>query len=196
MSNKKNTNKRMVGTKRYIDELSKNYSKLNIVRIDLSYKKPHSDTVTLEDANKDLNHMFNNMRSKPSIFKDKIGYVCKKEYTKGKGVHFHAMFIYDGQKIQNSTYKAKQIGEYWEQLTDEKGSHHNCHFNVYKRKGVGMLDHRDSEKRKVLDEDVISYLCKDDEKQDIKPIKKSKKDRAFIRGTISKSKGNLGRPRD
>ena len=193
MANKKNTNKREKSTKQYIDALSKEYSKLNMVRIDLGYKKPHSDKMTLEDANKDLNHMFNNMRSKSSIFKDKVGYVCKKEYTKDKGVHFHALIIYDGQKVKNDMHKAKQIGGYWEQITKEKGSYHNCNQNKYKRKGVGMLDHRDSEKRKILDEDVISYLCKDE--QDIKPIKKNKKDRAFIRGTIPKSKGNVGRPR-
>jgi hypothetical protein len=56
-----------------------------------------------------------------------------------------------------------------------------------------MLDHRDSDKRKILDEKVIDYLCKDD--QDIDPIKGSKKDRAFTRGTITKNKEKLGRPR-
>lgn len=194
MINNKNSNKRIESTKKYIDKLTDEYSKLNIVRIDLSYKKPHSDNMTLEDANKDLNHMFNNMRSKPSIFKDKIGFVCKREYTKDKGVHFHAIIIYDGQKVQKDVHKAKQIGEYWEQVTKKKGSYHNCNQNKYKRNGVGMLDHRDRDKRKILDEDVIAYLCKDE--QDIEPIKKNKKDRAFTRGTIPKSKGNIGRPRD
>ena len=56
-----------------------------------------------------------------------------------------------------------------------------------------MLDHRDSDKRKILDEDVISYLCKDE--QDIEPIKGNKKARAFTRGTLPKNKGKLGRPR-
>ena len=196
MSNRKNTNKRIESTKEYMDELSKKYSKLNIVRVDLSYKKPHSDNMTLEDANKDLNRMFNNMRSKPSIFKDKVGYVCKKEYTKDKGVHFHVIIIFNGQKVQQSAFKGKQIGEYWEQVTQDRGSFHNCHYNKYARNGIGMLDHTDKDKRKMLDEDVISYLCKDDEKQDIKSIKKNKKDRAFTRGTIPKSKGNMGRPRN
>ena len=189
----KNSNKRIESSNKYIDELSKKYSKLNIVRIDFSYQKPYSNTLTLEEANRDLNHMFSNMRSKPSIFKDKVGYMCKREYTEDKGIHFHAIFIYDGQKVQKDAYKAKQIGEYWEQVTNGRGCYHNCHLNEYKRNGIGMIDHTDSEKRKILEEDVIAYLCKDE--QSVEPIKKKTKDRAFTRGTLPKSKGNMGRPR-
>ena len=193
MANKTKVNKRIESTIQYIDELSKVYSKLNIVRVDLAYKKPHSTNVTLEDANKDFSHMLNNMRSKPKVFKDAVGYMCKREYTEDKGIHFHAIIIYDGQKVQKDTFKAEQIGKYWEQLTGEKGSYHNCHRNKYDKNGIGMLDHRDREKRKILDEKVISYLCKDE--QAIETIKKNKKTRAFTRGTIPKSKGNGGRPR-
>ena len=191
---KKKTNKRLDSTKEYIDALSEDYSKLNIVRVDLAYKKPHSDNVTLEEATVDLDRMFNNMRSKPSIFKDKVGYVCKREFTKDRGVHFHTIFIYDGQKVLKDSFKAEQIGKYWEQLTEDKGSFHNCHRNKYERSGIGILDHRDSDKRKVLDEDVITYLCKDEQR--IVPAEENKNARAFTRGAIPKSKGKIGRPRD
>ena len=193
MSNTKNITKRIESTIKYIDELSKEYSKLNILRVDLAYKKPYSENITLEEANKELDQMFNNMRSKPTIFKEKIGYVCKREYTEDKGVHFHAIFIYDGQKVQKDAFKAQQIGEYWESITKGKGSFHNCNRNDYKREGIGMIDHKDSEKRKILDEDVIPYLCKDI--QGIEPIKGDKKVKAFTRGTLPKSKGRIGRPR-
>lgn len=192
-TNTKNYNKRMTGTTKYIDDLQEQNSKLLVVRVDLGYKKPHSDDMTLEETNNDLNRMFNNMRTKLSIFKDKVGYVCKKEYTEDRGVHMHTLFIYDGQQIQKGAFKADQIGEYWQQITEGKGSYHNCHRNEYARDGIGILDHRDSDKRKVLDEDVISYLCKDD--QDIAPLKKNKNDRAFTRGTLPKKKGKTGRPR-
>lgn len=194
MTNHKNVTKRIESTKKYIDELQKKYSKLNIVRVDLAYKKPHSDNVTLEEANNHSSHMLNNRRSKPNVFKDQIGYVFKKEFTEDKGVHIHALFIYDGQKVQNGTFKAEQIGKYWEnEITQGEGSYHNCHRNKYKNNGVGIIDHKDSDKRKILDEQVIAYLCKDD--QDISPVKESKKDRAFTRGIITKRKEKLGRPR-
>ena len=114
MSKRNNSNKRVDSTIEYIDDLSDEFSKLNIVRVDLSYKKPYSDTMSLEDVNKDLDRMANNMRSKPTIFKHKIGHVLKREYTEDKGVHLHAMFIFEGQKVKSDTYKADEIGKYWE----------------------------------------------------------------------------------
>ena len=53
----KKTNQRLESTKKYIDDLSKNYSRLNIVRVDLGYKKEHKDNVTLEEANKNFKTM-------------------------------------------------------------------------------------------------------------------------------------------
>jgi hypothetical protein len=185
----------MESTKQYLDSLQEKYSKLNVVRVDLGYKKPHSKNITLDEVNEDFNHMLNNRRSKPSIFKDQVGYICKKEYTEDRGVHLHAVFLYDGQKVQKDSFKAEQIGEYWQQITDNKGSYHNCNRNKYEQSGIGMLDHRDSEKRNVLDDNVLSYLCKDE--QDIEAVKdNSKVDRAFTRGTISGGKVKIGRPRE
>jgi hypothetical protein len=200
MADKKKVNKRIASTKAYVDTLSENYSKLNVVRVDLAYAKDDNGqvSISLDEANRDFNHMMNNRRGKPSIFKDQVGCIIKKEYTEEKGVHFHAAFFFDGNKVQNDYYKGKQIGEYWKQLTQEKrGSYYNCNQDKksYKELGIGMLDYRDEDKREILDSKVISYLCKDDH-QDIQPIKNNDKDRAFVRGTMPKSKGNLGRPRD
>ncbi len=58
-----------------------------------------------------------------------------------------------------------------------------------------MLNHTDTEKREMVDKYVISYLHKDDDKQSLEPVKNNKNDRAFVRGTMPKSKGKVGRPR-
>jgi len=199
MSNVKKVSKREESAKQYLDALQERYSKLCIVRLDLGYKKDKESKkveVSLEEANNDYNHMMNNKRSKPTIFKDQVGQLCLKEFTPDKGVHYHTVFIYDGNKVQKGTYKADQIGQYWRQITKEKGSYHNCHRNTYKYKGLGVLDYKDTEKRKVVDDKVIHYLLKDDDKQSISAIKSDKKmDRAFTRGTLPKSKDNKGRPR-
>jgi len=196
MSNKKLENKRLQSTKKYLDNLQERYSKLNIIRNDLYYDKQFSKDITLEEANKDLERLFNNTRSKPTIFKNIVGHVVKREYTKDKGVHIHALFIFDGQKVHKDKLKAKQIGEYWsKEITKSKGAYHNCNMNEYKQSGVGILDYKDENKREILDEMVISYLCKDEQKiEDIK-IDSKKKDRSFTRGIISKKKSNSGRPR-
>ena len=190
-------NKREISAKRYIDKLQDRNSKLNVVRIDLGYKKPYSDSVTLDDVNKHIKKITSDTRSKPSIFEHKVGYIAKKEYTKDKGVHIHAVYFFDGQKVKNGAYKAKQIGEYWiESVTGGKGTYHNCNLNaddIYgDNNALGILDHSDTEKREKLDQ-AISYLHK--EEQDIAPIKKSKGDRAFVRGIMPKTKNNKGRPR-
>jgi len=198
MSNVKKVNKREASAKEYLDALQERHSKLCIVRVDLGYKKDKQSKkvdVSLDEATNDYNHMMNNKRSKPSIFKDQVGQLCLKEYTPDKGVHFHTVFIYDGNKVQHGAFKAQQICEYWGEVTKSKGSGHNCHRNKYKNNGLGILDYKDTEKRKIVDENVINYLFKDDDKQSISAIESDKKIKAFTRGTLPKSKDNKGRPR-
>jgi len=191
MSNIAKVDKRTQSNKKYMDALQEQYSKLNIIRVDLGYKK--NSEVTLEEANKDLNRLLSNRRGKPSIFEHNVGYSCKKEYTEDKGVHIHAFFMFDGQKVQKSSYKAEQIRKYWnDEITGEKGVSHNCHRNEYKENGIGMLEHNDTQKREYLD-NAMAYLSKDE--QSIEAVSGKKKERAFIRGTIPKKKGSVGRPR-
>ena len=191
----KKTNQRLESTKKYIDDLSKNYSRLNIVRVDLGYKKEHKDNVTLEEANKNFKTMLNNKRSKPTIFDGMVGYVAKKELGEDKGVHIHMLAIYDGQKVREDITKGTQIGEYWnDNITKGNGVFHNCNQNNYKDyKAVGIIEHNDKNKRKILDEKVLTYLCKD--LQSVDSLKTNTKDRTFTRGIAPKHKSNAGRPR-
>lgn len=197
MDNKQKVNKREESTRLYMDALQDNNSKLCIVRVDLGYKKDDKGNVyiSLDEANKDFKHMMDNKRGKPSIFKHQVGQMCLKEYTPNKGVHFHTVFVFNGNKVQKDAYMGDEIGKYWNEVTNDKGSHFNCNRQKYKYKGVGMLNHTDTEKREIFDKHVVSYLCKDDDKQDLSPVKNNKKDRAFTRGIMPKIKSNIGRPR-
>lgn len=76
-------------------------------------------------------------------------------------------------------------------ITKGKGSYYNCNKNKYPEHGIGMLDHTDIKKRRNLDK-AIAYLCKDE--QEISTLS-GKKERSFVRGTMPKSKSNVGRPR-
>ncbi|WP_151948797.1 YagK/YfjJ domain-containing protein [Aliarcobacter butzleri] len=194
INNNKKTNRRLESTKKYIDDLSKKYSKLNIVRVDLGYTKEDSKSITFEDASKDLNKMLNNTRSKPTVFGEMVGYITKKELGEEKGVHIHVAIIYNGNIVREDITKAQQIGEYWKNnITKGKGVFHNCSKNEYKNKAVGVIDYKDKEKRKIFDEKVLTYLCKDE--QSIDSLKTNIKDRAFTRGIAPKKKSNAGRPR-
>lgn len=193
MLNNKKARKRQTSNKDYLDALQANHSKLCVVRVDLSYKKPYSEEITLDEANNDLQRLLNNRRSKPKIFEHNVGYTIKKEFTKDKGVHLHGVFMFDGQKVQKDAYMADEIGKYWnEQITKGKGSCYNCNRNQYPDHGIGMLEHNDIEKRKYLDK-AIAYLSKDEQHID---SLSDKKERSFVRGTIPKGKGNIGRPRN
>ena len=193
MLENKKTRRRQNSNKAYIDALQENYSKINVIRVDIAYKKPYSEEMTVDDATKDLNRLLNNRRSKPTIFEDNIGYVIKKEHTEDKGVHFHAFFMFDGQKVLKDAHKADEIGNYFvNDITKGKGTYYNCNRNNYPEHGIGMLDHRDTEKRTHLDK-AMAYLSKDEQHID---SLSDKKERSFVRGTMPKRKGNVGRPRN
>ena len=157
-------------------------------------EKEDSKSITFEDASKDLNKMLNNTRSKPTVFGEMVGYIAKKEIGEDKGVHIHVAIIYNGNIVREDITKAQQIGEYWKNnITKGKGVFHNCSKNEYKNKAVGVIDYKDEEKRKIFDEKVLTYLCKDE--QSIDSLKTNIKDRAFTRGIAKKIKSNAGRPR-
>lgn len=189
-----NYNNRKDSAEKYINALSDNYSKLCVVRVDLAYKKPHSNSLKLDDAIKDINRLKNNRRGKPSVFENNVGYIIKSEHTEDKGMHCHAIFFYDGNKVSKDIFKAKQIGEYWNStITNGKGTYHNCNMNNYDKNGIGMIDYKDKKKIDICKDEVISYLCKDE--QDIARVESSKNYKSFIRGIMPKPKSNAGRPR-
>ena len=185
--------KRQASNEKYIDALQEKYSKICVVRDDFGYKKDENNevNVTLEEANKDINRLLNNRRNN-SIFDNMTGYIFKIEDGEDKGVHIHALFFFDGNKLQNGKFKGEQLGQCWKKITNGKGSYHNCNRNNYKENATGILDYRDTEKRRNLDK-AMAYLAKDN--QSIDALKGNEKDRAIRRGTVPKEKSNKGRPR-
>ncbi len=197
MDESRNSKHMIKSTATYIDQLLENHSKIQVIRLDLSYTKEHAREASLEDINQDLKHLLNNRRTKPSIFENMVGYIAKREYTEDKGPHIHSIFIYDGQKISKDAYKGDQIGEYWKnEITEGKGIFHNCNREKHKYAecALGMIDHTDDAKRTVLKENAIAYLCK--EEQSIDPVKQTGRERSFTRGVSPKRKSNAGRPRE
>ena len=191
----KKSKRRQDSNEKYVDALQEKYSKLCVVRLDLGYKKDETNKVdiTLEKANKDINRLLNNRRNN-STFDNNVGYVLKTEYGENRDIHFHSYFFYDGQKVQKDMIKGEDIGKYWsENITNKQGTYYNCNRNDYKNNhAVGILDYRDTEKRRKLDI-AMAYLVKGE--QSIDALKENEKDRSIRRGTIPKNKGNIGRPR-
>lgn len=196
MSDSRNSKRMIESTTKYLNEIFENTSKIQAIRVDLGYKKEHAIKASLDDINKDLAHLLNNRRTKPSIFEDMIGYIAKREYTDDKGPHVHGFFFYDGHKIKKDAFKGDQIGKYWNnEITSGKGIYHNCNRNKgkYPASALGMINHTDETKRTVLNEKALGYLCKAE--QSIDPIKQTGHERSFTRGIAPRKKGNAGRPR-
>lgn len=188
------TKKRLKSTEDYVNGLFDIHSKINALRFDVGYTKKYSSDMTSENLNNDINHMFNNMRSK-TLFDSKVGFIVKREEGEEKGVHAHVILLYNGQELQKGAHLVDKIGEYWNNnITQGRGTYHNCHRNKYEKNGIGMIDHKDTKKRKMLLENVTSYLCKDE--QVTKSGSDDKINKSFTRGTLPKKIGNKGRPRD
>lgn len=196
MNESRNSQRMMESTATYIDDLFDIYSKMDFIRLDLSYTKEHAREASLEDINQDLTHLLNNRRTKPSIFKNMVGHIFKKEFTEDKGPHIHSLFIFDGQKVRKDEFIGEKIGKYWKnEITDGKGIYYNCNRekDKYAFCALGTIDHTDDAKRTVLKEKAIAYLCK--EEQSVGPIKQSGNERSFTRGIAPRKMSNAGRPR-
>lgn len=151
--------KELVG---YIDALFVRYSRLLVVRLDLSYSKENCD-VTQADAARDRKRLFENARSN-NLFANMVGWVWKLEHGPMKGFHYHMLFFFDGSKVQQGIKIAWLIGQYWvDVVTKGRGLYYNCNrdYSYYKWCGVGMVSHSDEQAREGL-RNAVLYLTKTD----------------------------------
>lgn len=196
---KEKFNRRYRQVQLYIDALINCKSRLLVLRIDLGYHKEIAHNTSAEQAMADLNHLMNNRRGNPRLFGDMVGYIRKTEWSAEKGIHFHMIIFFDGQQRQKDTYWTQAIGEYWQQVTGLRGVYWNCNDkrnNDYVRYGIGMVEHHDLEKRKILLEDVAKYLTKV-EQQPPQYYSASGRDRLFAMGAMPKERtSDAGRPRE
>lgn len=149
---------------KYVRKLFAARTPLNVIRIDLSYKK---DTqIGIQELIRDLKHLHTNMRHKPKLFKGLLGHVEKIEYGLSKGLHVHVLFFFSSERRANAdVYLAEQIGRYWvDQITEGKGHYWNVnankkHFEIMGRLGIGEIHAHDEKAINNLCY-IITYMCK------------------------------------
>jgi len=147
----------------YVDALFERYSRLLVVRVDLSYQKQHAQT-TQAEAKGDREHLLQNTRSN-KLFDDMVGYIWKLEHGAEKGFHYHMIFFFDGSKVRQDITKALLIGQYWTNVvTKGRGLYYNCNADKsrYKSCGIGMVHNADSLMRDSLTSLAVPYLTKAD----------------------------------
>ena len=185
----------------YINQLFEQRSKLLVLRIDLGYHKITQPRLTMEDIEqdylhirKDFKHLLDNRRSNKR-FEHLLGYAWKLEFAVRRGFHIHALFFFDGAKVREDIVLAKWIGDYWvKTITDDNGVYFNCNGKKrkYKRCGIGMIKHFDTEMRANLEQYVSSYLVKPDY---YAKLNAPFIERTFGKGEITTVKDTRGRPR-
>lgn len=177
----------------YIDAIVQTKSRIDVVRVDLSYKKDYRDQITLEKFDSDINRLYSNQRSN-SLYSNIVGYINKLEQGENNHLHAHVIFFIDGQrsKAQTATKIANGIGDYWDKvITKGKGCHYNCNMGQYRKDGLGRIEYSDTIKIQTLKENVLPYFCKDEQSVFTSSDKNIK---ALRRGVMPKQT-NMGRPR-
>lgn len=152
--------------------------------------------VALEEVQRDRERLFANMKGKPSLFKHLVGYVWRIECSPRAGYHIHLALFFDGSRVQHHEWLAQEIGNYWNQLTHGRGRFHNCNLAWKKNApnyGIGVINHDETEKRHLLVDNVLTYLCKDSQLVQITPHPRCK---LFGSGFVHRAKAKKrGRPR-
>ena len=157
-----------------IDSSLKLDSRVAVIRLDLSYQDGKGSANRL---NSDLNKLRLNARSKPSIFKNQIGYIIKLEKGYNDNYHAHALFTFRGHEVKNHKYKAEQLGKYWQEVITKE----------YDKNCLGVIERSNVDDVEALKENVLGYLCKDE--QSIKNSNGSdKKIKEFRCSAVAKKK--------
>jgi hypothetical protein len=168
----------------YLDALFKHRDKrLLVIRVDFSYRHDIAKSITVEQAKLDLEHFLNNRRGNKKLFEHWAGYIRRIEWGPEKGLHFHLVIFYRGSKRCKDVYLAGALGEYWKEITEGRGIYWNCnaHKDDYLKLGIGMIEQNDVEKRKILTDNVISYLIKPEQALRAKKLGEGK---CFVRGMM------------
>ncbi len=190
--------RRFINLVRYVDALFEHVrSQLLVIRVDLSYCEEEIKAMNPGQAQEDLKHFFDNMKSKPMLFGDLVGYIWKLERSSTGGDHFHFLFFFTNDHIASDERYGREIGEYWvDTITKGRGRYFNCNTKHEKSKhrwpAIGTVKYYEDQKRYSL-LFVLAYFCK--EEQSLR-IKTKKKTRAFGRGVMPSPRENVGgRPR-
>lgn len=164
------SNKNARGTSDYVNELTKQFARLIVLRVDLSYTKSTDASISDEFQStvfhpKIVDHrvaLFKQLSKSGSPF-HMAGYICKLEYAPRTGFHYHVMLFLDGSKVKDHVALGRHLGELWQgKITSGAGRYWNCIKQPWaKAEGVGRLDYYNKSKLAQV-KHAAEYLIKVD----------------------------------
>lgn len=168
-----------------MQEVSKLYSRILVVRVDLAYILKHQSDIGIQEFNHDMQVVRNRIRDRDGIFKGLIEYAWALEQGENKGYHCHLLLVYKGSKRRNGYYVAKRVGKLWADITSDQGCHFNCHATGYlkqyqdlNRVGIGMI-HRSNQDEVNNMLDTVKYLVRPEKDNQYLRVKCKKRMRTF-----------------
>ncbi|MGL6550310.1 hypothetical protein ACSZN3_15585 [Aeromonas hydrophila] len=189
----KGARKNTVSLRKYVDGLFQCYSRLLVLRVDLSYKRKFRDSLSMDEILKHKDALLKNRR-KGALAATWVGYACRLEYAPETGFHFHLLVFKNGADFRSDVFHAGLILDEWQRITGDRGRGFNCNMKAkdseYRFCGIGVVNHDDKEKRQYLHK-AVAYLTK----SDLVAKLTLEKRRTFFKGTLPKKVTARGRPR-
>lgn len=149
----------------YIKDLNTIYSKLMVIRLDLSYGEIY--TADMEPENRVLSDWELFLKYAREAFEPSfIGYAVKFEYGADKGIHAHTLLFLDGSIVRQDTSIARHLGEHWKNtITLGAGIYFNANTAEYKMRmkhcAIGVFKRNDASFLLGVKE-IAAYFAKGD----------------------------------
>lgn len=189
------------GLRALVDELFRRWSRILVVRLDLSYRidatmftaRPVKDLINRVSEQEACEHRDEFIRFVKKKYRVPLPtYAWKEELGLFTSYHFHVLLFFDGSVAYDGFSVGNEIGRHWiDTITNGRGRFHNSYASTQWRPGVGIINYYEAGKIKALKELVIPYLTKSDYF-----VRLVAKGRTFGKGGLPKAKGNKrGRPR-
>lgn len=163
--NRRNSRNNYQSLCQLIGALFERYSRLEVIRVDLSYTEFDSPQIDYETARNHREKLCHAFTTHP-LFTHLVGYAWKLEWQPKKGFHYHLLCFFDGHQSQDDINQARRIGELWaHSITGRQGLYYNCNLDAEKRyryNAMGCIDYHDFEKQRGLYK-LAAYLTKVDE---------------------------------
>jgi hypothetical protein len=163
--NRRNSRNNYQSLCKLIAALFDRYSRLQVIRVDLSYTAIDSPNIDYETARYHREQLCETFH-KHALFHQLIGFAWKLEWQPKKGFHYHFIFFFDGHQCREDITQARLIGEMWANaMTGGQGHYYNCNLDAEQRycdNAMGCIDYHDFEKKRGLYW-LAKYLTKIDE---------------------------------
>lgn len=138
----------------YTELLLEHYSKLAVIRVDLSYKREERRFIDILDFRYDIRKLLDRLQDRDRHFKHLKGYIYALEQGCEKGYHAHFLLFYDGSAVQSDRYIADCIIDSWKNITTRDGIGFNCNtkenrdgFKATGNDALGRINRGDHEKK-------------------------------------------------